>query len=155
MPSALIEMTNPCGFFAIRTTCFHRLNHTPRSTDPPRMRIIVKDLIDPFVFNANVVVNTTTISDRKLVIKFAGNKDDRKRLLHEFNTWNQFSYRAGLAEVYGCFISEPDESNPDVGWVALLSRNHGSSLTSPKDAGKLDLRYRYVPDIEINHLIYS
>lgn len=123
------------GFFTIpRPMRFYRVNSTPNAADIPRMRVVVDELIDRFVYHAKVKVNSTFL-DRELVIKMAGNKDDTNRLLQEFNTYRYLSSRVdGMADIFGCFTSDP--FNPEVAVVALVMRHHGYSLASQEFATK-------------------
>lgn len=145
LSTAIVEMKKQSDFFTIpKPTRFYRVNCMPNAADIPRMRVIVKELIDRFVYHAQIKVNSTVL-DRELVIKMAGNKDDTNRLLQEFNVYQNLSSRVdGMADVFGCFTSDP--SNPEVAVVALVLKHHGYSLASQKFAEKcLHVKDRCVP----------
>lgn len=131
------------AFFCIsRPTRYYRLDHAVND-DIPRMRVIVGDFIDRFVYRAELKINSKDL-DKELVIKMAGNKEDMLRLLQEFRTYQYLSSRMdGMADIYGCFISRP--LNPDAEMVVLVMKHHGYSLSSQTFAEKhLNVKDRYV-----------
>lgn len=134
------------NFFCIsRPTRFYRLDYTVND-DIPRMRVIVGEFIDRFVYHAEVKINSKNL-DKELVIKMAGNKEDMLRLLQEFRTYQHLSSRMdGMADIYGCFISRP--LNPEAEMVVLVMKHHGYSLSSQKFAeNHLNVKDRCVPII--------